>query len=328
MEPSKQEVVFELPMTLRVHKDGNVERLVPTDFIPPSTDPTTGVSSKDIVVVPESSITARLFLPKITDPNKKLAVLVYFHGGAFVINTPFITPFHKHVTTLVSEASVVAVSVDYRKAPEHPIPAAYEDSMAALKWVASHSKGDGPEPWLNNHADFHRVFLGGDSSGANIAHNLAMAAGNPETGLDIGLLGIALVHPYFWGSVRIGSEAGYPDDKFLVNRGYVDRVWPFICPSNPDNDDPRVNPVAGGAPSLAGLGCKRVLVCVAEHDVLKDRGRLYYEALSRSGWMGVAEIFETQGEHHGFHCYYLEREKSKELTRRLAAFYKTDALRF
>ncbi|KAJ6400092.1 hypothetical protein OIU84_015698 [Salix udensis] len=118
------------------------------------------------------------------------------------------------------------------------------------------------------------VVLGGDSSGANIAHNLAMAAGNPETGLDIGLLGIALVHPYFWGSVRIGSEAGYPDDKFLVNRGYVDRVWPFICPSNPDNDDPRVNPVAGGAPSLAGLGCKRVLVCVAEHDVLKDRGRL------------------------------------------------------
>ncbi|KAJ6328146.1 hypothetical protein OIU77_009940 [Salix suchowensis] len=88
------------------------------------------------------------------------------------------------------------------KAPERPIPAAYEDS-----WAASHSNGDGPEPWLRNHADFHRVFLGGDSSGANIAHNLAMAAGNPETGLDIGLLGIALVHPYFLGvgAYRIGG---------------------------------------------------------------------------------------------------------------------------
>ncbi|KAJ6344659.1 hypothetical protein OIU76_006225 [Salix suchowensis] len=74
------------------------------------------------------------------------------------------------------------------KAPERPIPAAYEDS-----WAASRSNGDGPEPWLRNHADFHRVFLGGDSSGANIAHNLAVAAGNPETGLDIGLLGIALL---------------------------------------------------------------------------------------------------------------------------------------
>ncbi|KAJ6971750.1 hypothetical protein D5086_025517 [Populus alba] len=324
MESSRQEVVFELPMTLRVHKDGHVERLIPTDFTPPSTDPITGVSSKDIVVVPEFNITARLFLPKITDPNKKLALLVFFHGGAFVINTPFIAPFHKLVTNLVSEANVAAVSVDYRKAPEHPIPAAYEDSMAALKWVASHSNGDGPEPWLNNHADFQRVFLGGDSSGANIAHNLAMAAGNPETGLSIGLLGIALVHPYFWGSVPVGSEADYPDDKSIINRDYVDRVWPFICPSNPDNDDPRVNPVAEGAPRLVGLGCKRVLVCVAEHDVMKDRGWLYYEALGRSGWKGVVEIFETQGEHHGFHCYDLEHEKSKQLIQRLAAFYKTD----
>ncbi|KAE9600047.1 putative carboxylesterase [Lupinus albus] len=51
----------------------------------------------------------------------------------------------------------------------------------------------------------------------------------------------------------------------------------------PDNDDPRVNPVAEGAPSLAWLGCRRVLVCVAEKDVLRDRGWLYYNALGRSG---------------------------------------------
>ncbi|KAI5563933.1 hypothetical protein BDE02_14G025400 [Populus trichocarpa] len=84
MESSKQEVVFELPVRLRVHKDCHVERPRPEDFIPPSTDPITGVSSKNIVVVAESKITARLFLPKITDPNEKLAVLVYFHRGAFV----------------------------------------------------------------------------------------------------------------------------------------------------------------------------------------------------------------------------------------------------
>jgi len=148
MESSKQEVVFELPVRLRVHKDCHVERPRPEDFIPPSTDPITGVSSKNIVVVAESKITARLFLPKITDPNEKLAVLVYFHGGAFVVNTPFTTRFHNLVTIIVSEANVVAVSVDYRKAPEHPIPAAYEDLWAALKWVASHSNEDELESWL------------------------------------------------------------------------------------------------------------------------------------------------------------------------------------
>ncbi|KAJ6675783.1 ARYLACETAMIDE DEACETYLASE [Salix viminalis] len=301
MKSSKEEVV-------RVHKDGHVERPIPEVLTQLSTDPITGVSSKDVVVVPELNIIARLFLPKLTDPNKNLAVLVFFHGGGFVINTPFTTTYHNLVTKLVSEANVVAVSVDYRKAPDHPIPAAYEDSMAALKWVASHSNGDGPEPWLNNHADFQRVFLGGSNSGANIAHNLAMAAGNSEPGLSIELLGIAL--------------AVYPDDKATINRGFVDEIWPFICPSNPDNDDPRVNPMAEAAPSLAGLGCKRVLVCVAENDVMKDRGRLYSEALSRSGWMGVVEIFETLGEGHGFYSRDLECEKSEELIQRLVAFYK------
>jgi acetyl esterase/lipase len=193
-----------------------VERPRPEDFIPPSTDPITGVSSKNIVVVAESKITARLFLPKITDPNEKLAVLVYFHGGAFVVNTPFTTRFHNLVTIIVSEANVVAVSVDYRKAPEHPIPAAYEDLWAALKWVASHSNEEELESWLNKHADFQRVFLGGSSSGVDMAHNLAMVAGNQEPGLSIGLLRIALVHPYIWGSVPIGS-AIYPDEKVLAS---------------------------------------------------------------------------------------------------------------
>ena len=69
----------------------------------------------------------------------------------------------------MSEANVVAISVNYRKAPEHPIPAAYEDSWAAFQWVESHCNNGGPEAWLNEHVDFERVFLAGESSGANVA---------------------------------------------------------------------------------------------------------------------------------------------------------------
>ncbi|KAI9113203.1 hypothetical protein K1719_015728 [Acacia pycnantha] len=97
-----------------------------------------------------------------------------------------------------------------------------------------------------------------------------MAAGNPENELDLVILGAALVHPFFWGPHRIGSEAVDPERK-----ASVDRLWPYICPSTPDQDDPRVNPVAEGSPSLAWLGCGRVSVCVAEKDILKERGWLY-----------------------------------------------------
>ncbi|KAK0578317.1 hypothetical protein LWI29_008550 [Acer saccharum] len=296
MESTKPEIDYEFLPRFRVYKDGHVERLMETDFVPAvSNDPITGVSSKDITIVQEPNninISARLYLPKLTTTTttQKFPLLVYFHGGAFCISSPFTSMHHNCVNALVTEANVVAVSVNYRKAPEHPIPAAYEDSWAALKWVASHSSnnggGGGPESWLNHHADFERVFLAGDSAGANIAHNTAMAAGSgdSEFGLNVEILGIALVHPYFWGSDPIGSESLHP--------------------------------------AIRDSG--RALVCVAENDVLKDRGWVYYNALSRCGWMGVAEIIETDGEDHVFHLHDLQSEKAKDLIRRLAAFFNRD----
>ncbi|KAK2660356.1 hypothetical protein Ddye_006889 [Dipteronia dyeriana] len=147
---------------------------------------------------------------------------------------------------------------------------------------------------------------------------MVAGSGDSEFGLNVEILGLALVHPYFWGSDPIGSEALHPGSTA------TGRLWPSICPSNPDNDDPRVNPVVAGGPSLVGLGCKRSLVCVAENDVLKDRGWVYYNAFSRCGWMGVVEIFETDGENHVFHLYDLQSEKARDLIGRLAAFFNRD----
>lgn len=319
MESGEAETVFELLPLLRVHKNGRIERLIGTDFVPPSTDPLTGVTSKDVTIFPEFGVSARPFLPNLTHPTQRLPLVVYFHGGCFCTQSPFTAKYHNYLNALTAEAKVVAVSVNYRKATEHPIPAAYEDSWAALQWTISHYDGKGPEIWLNKHADFSRVFLAGASAGANIAHNLAMVAGDPDCGVNIGLLGVALEHPYFWGSVRIGKEAGDP-----VRAGLFDRLWGFVCPARPDNDDPWVNSVAEGAARLAGMGSGRVLVCVAEKDVLRDRGWLYYHALGDSGWIGVAEIVETEDEDHMFHLNDLESQKAKDLIRRLGAFFNSD----
>ncbi|KAK9268663.1 hypothetical protein L1049_000420 [Liquidambar formosana] len=321
MDSSKTEIAHEFLQLLRIYKDGRVERLVGTDVVPPSIDPKTGVSSKDITIInPQlGNISARLFLPKLTHPNQKIPLLLHFHGSGFCVFSSFNPTSHNYLNTLVSEANIVALSVNYRKAPEHPIPAAYDDSWVALQWAVSHCNGGGPEVWLNDYADFERVFLAGESTGGNIVHNLAMMAGESGFGPGVRIIGAAMVHPYFWGSDPIGSEALDPERK-----ASADRLWPFVCPSNPDNDDPRANPVAEGAPSLVGLGCGRVLVCVAEKDILRDRGLLYYEALGRSGWMGVVKIVDTEGEDHCFHVYDLESEKAKDLNKRLAAFFNRD----
>ncbi|OVA12569.1 BTB/POZ-like [Macleaya cordata] len=232
------------------------------------------------------------------------------------------------VLLLILGANAIAVSVEYRLAPEHPLPTGYEDCWAALQWVLSHSKkGDyqgGPitnndgfnyEPWLIDYADFSRVFLGGDSAGANIVHNIAMRGG----GDGLKVRGAFLVHPYFWGSNPIGSEPGMdPGQKSLL-----EKIWLFVNPSAASSggiDDPRLNPFATGAPSLSGLGCERVLVCVAGKDTSKERGRLYCEELKKSGWEGEVELFEVEEEGHAFHVLDPETENAQLVFKRLASF--------
>ena len=105
--------------------------------MPPShEDPETGMSAKDITISEIPTISARLYLPKLTQPNQKLPILVYFHGRAFIVESAFSSDHHRYLNDLVSQGQVVAVSVEYRLAPEHSLPIAYEDSWAAFHWVA------------------------------------------------------------------------------------------------------------------------------------------------------------------------------------------------
>ncbi|KAH7575212.1 hypothetical protein JRO89_XS02G0063500 [Xanthoceras sorbifolium] len=71
---------------------------------------------------------------------------------------------------LDSTANVVAVSIQYRLIDVYPWPCAYNDSWTARKWVASHLNADGPEDWLNQHANFQQVFISGDSAGSELLH--------------------------------------------------------------------------------------------------------------------------------------------------------------
>lgn len=238
------EVVFEIAQCIRVYKSGRVERYFGSDPVPASTDAATGVTSKDRAISPDVAV--RLYLPPAANPTeddggsiKKLPILVYFHGGGFCLHTAFNFVFHAYLTSLAARTRAIVVSVEYRLAPEHPLPAAYDDSWRALRWVASHATGSGEEPWLTDHGDFSRLCVGGESAGANIAHHMAMRAGAEPLPDGARINGAVVVHPYFLGAVRVASEETDP----AMARSVV-TMWRVVCPGSAGVDDPWINPLA------------------------------------------------------------------------------------
>ncbi|XP_022851891.1 2-hydroxyisoflavanone dehydratase-like [Olea europaea var. sylvestris] len=313
-----KKVLHDLSPYLVVYTDGTIERFVITTSVPPSPeDPTTGVASKDIIVV-SPDVKARLFLPKLTDTDQKLPVLVYYHGGGFIVDSPYCLPYHRYMNFLAAEAKALIISVEYRLAPEHLLPIAYEDSWTALQWVASHVIANAnieKDPWIIKHGDFGHLYIGGDSAGGNIAHNIALRAGVEPLIGDVKIMGTYLCYPYFWGSKPVG-----PQSKEDLT-GFAYKVWMCVYPSAAGGiDNPMINPFVENAPSLSGLACSRLLVCLAGKDAFTPRGILYVETVKKSGWKGEEQLVEVDGEDHEFHVNNPYTEQAKDLMKKLAAF--------
>ncbi|XP_050208212.1 2-hydroxyisoflavanone dehydratase-like [Mercurialis annua] len=287
MDSSSNEITLDFPHFFKVFKDGHVERYMVMDYVPAGVDQKTGVQFRDVMVSSDSDLKVRIFLPKLESSGQKLPVLVHYHGGGFCAGSSLDILTKKYLVSMVVQANVVAVSVDYRLAPEHPLPIGYDDSWAGLQWIASHSNGLGPDPWLNEHVDFGQVFLTGESAGANLAHYVAVQAG--VIGLNgVKIKGVLIVHPFF-------------GDK------EEDKMYKYLSLSSSGrDDDPKLNPAAD--PNLSKMEGDRVLVCIAEKDWLRNRGIAYYEALVSCEFGGKVELFETKDEEHCFHLLTTNKE--------------------
>ncbi|CAN6202914.1 unnamed protein product [Urochloa humidicola] len=305
------------------YKDGRVERLLSSRFVPASDNPASnrGVATRDVVVDAATGVSARLFLPtRAASHRRRLPVVVYIHGGSFCTESAFCRTYHGYATSLAAAAGALVVSVEYRLAPEHPIPAAYDDAWAALRWAAAASLA-GDDPWLAAHADPGRTFLAGDSAGGNIAYHTAVRAIRGGGG-DINIEGVIIVQPYFWGAQRLPSEAvisggdGAAAGVLQVSR--VDRLWPFVTAGRAGNEDPRINPPDE---EIASLTCRRVLVAVAGRDTLRERGvRLFRRVVAGAGAGGEATLVVSEGEDHGFHLYSPLRDTSRRLMESVVRF--------
>lgn len=112
-----KEVKKEFLPFIRMYKNGSVERLVGSPYVPPSpNDPETGVTSKDFTILQDPSISARLYVPSLNQTHlPKLPILVYFQGRGFCLESAFSVNHQRYLNSLVAQAQVVAVS-EYRLA--------------------------------------------------------------------------------------------------------------------------------------------------------------------------------------------------------------------
>lgn len=289
MDTSEDELTIDAPGVIRVFKDGRFERSYVTNIVPAGIDPSTGVNSKDVVYSPETNMFVRLYVPKTATTAHKLPLLIFIHGGGFVVESAASSLYHNLLNLVVSEFNVVAVSVEYRLAPEFHLPIAYEDSWEAIKWAAEHVNGNGPEMWLNEYADFQNVFLAGDSAGGNIAHNMGIRVG---LGCPNGMRfsGIILIQPQFWGKERVGTESEWMATKMIT---HLDNFWVVVNPGSSGLDDPLINP--GNDPRISGMGCSKMLVYVSGKDFMRDRGWNYIKLIEISGWKGELDVMEDFG---------------------------------
>ncbi|XP_042490289.1 probable carboxylesterase 4, mitochondrial [Macadamia integrifolia] len=291
MDSNNDEVAFYLPNFIWIYKDGSVERLARTEIIPTSAlDPQTGVSSKDVLIAPKNGVSTWLFLPKIITNSspQKLPLLVYYHGGSFCFETPFSPIYNRYVSSLVAKANVVVVSVHFRRAPEDPLPIAYNESWEVLQWVISHSKGNGLEAWLNENADLSRITMIGDSAELQsllISHGyLHSSTASKTDSTDPTPTPEAKSHTDFSSTTNASSGRGSGWGRGGCSHGGHGHSG-LTC----------VN--------LEKLASKRVLVCVAEKDGLKERGLFYHKMLGKTGWGGELELMEVEREGYVFHLF-------------------------
>jgi len=209
--------------------------------------------------------------------------------------------------------------VEYRKAPEHRLPAAYHDCFGVLEWLDHQAvalDGVSVDPWLASRADFRKVFVAGDSAGGNIVHQLGiLASGRKWDGLSF--QGAILVHPAFYGEEPVGREVGQQAEA-ESSKELRDALWSIVLPPGEDKDHPFSNPVGPRSPDLSTLVYERMVVFVAEKDLLRDRDILYYGGLKKAG--KDADLVMTEGEGHVFHLINPKSENAYLMLKRISDF--------
>ncbi len=217
---------------------------------------------------------------RVYAPEGARGVLVYFHGGGWVIGS--LDSHDASLRSLANAAGCTVVSVDYRLAPEHRHPAAAEDCYAATCWVAQNARSLGTET--------ERLAVGGDSAGGNLAAVTALLARERR---GPRLCHQLLVYPVTDHDFERESYRDHAEGYFL-GREDMRWFWNHYVPERALRDLFTASPLRAG--DLSGLPPASVLT--AEFDPLRDEGEAYAARLSEAGV--PVRLTRYAGMIHGF----------------------------
>uniref|UniRef100_A0A0D9X248 Alpha/beta hydrolase fold-3 domain-containing protein n=1 Tax=Leersia perrieri TaxID=77586 RepID=A0A0D9X248_9ORYZ len=281
-----------------------------------------GVRSADITVDSTTGLWARVFSSSPPSPaassSPPLPVIVYLHGGGFTMLSAASTLMDSLCRRFCREVNAVIVSVNYRLAPEHKFPAAYDDGEAVLRHLAV----NGLPTDIAVPIDLTRVFLAGDSAGGNIAHHVATRWSSSSPSPSLRLAGIMLLQPFFGGEERTESELRLDGIGPVVNMRRADWSWRAFLPEGADRNHP-VAHVTGGEITE---DFPPAMVVVGGYDPLQDWQRRYAAVLRRKGNNSAAavEVVEFPEAIHSFYAFP-ELADSGELVKKMKAFMDSNS---
>jgi len=230
---------------------------------------------------PACEVPVRVYRPE-TEDDRRLPVLVYYHGGGWVLGT--LDSIDSACRELADRVGCVVVSVDYRLAPEHPFPAAVDDAYAALRWAAATAEAFGADP--------SRLGVAGTSAGATLAAVTARRLREEPLG-DVDLAVQLLLYPVTDHAFDTDSYEENAEG-YLLTRADMRWFWEQYLRSPVDGANPYVSPLR--APDLSGL--PPACVVTAGYDPLRDEGRAYADRLAEAGVDVAHEHYPSMC--HGF----------------------------
>lgn len=213
---------------------------------------------------PAGTIAARHYVPN-GSPTESAPLLVYYHGGGWVIGD--LDTHDAPCRFLAANSGAQVLAIDYRLSPEHPFPAAVEDAFAAYAWASANAAGLGCDP--------ARIAVGGDSAGANLAAVASLLA--RDAGLSLPAMQL-LIYPVTVADEEMPSRDLF-GDGFLLSRPDMDFFESHYLPAGTDRSDPRVSILR--ADDLSGL--PPAYLAIAGFDPLRDEGVAFAERLRDAG---------------------------------------------